>query len=354
MTKILIVTGGSGGHVIPALTIFDHLKNNFDVSIATDERGTKFINKKDYEYILIKVPNLFNNIWSLPFKLFKFIYVIFESYKYLKKNNIKKIISTGGYMSFPFCFASLFTNCEIILFEPNSVIGRSNKYMVKIAKKILCYDKNLKLFPKKYLSKIVLINPILRKEIYEVEKNYQNLEKDIIKILIIGGSQGSIFFDKQITKYILELSKELKIAVKQQVLNANERKKINDHYQKSNFQYELFDFDENLHTKINNIDIAITRSGASAIAELAHLNVPFLAIPFPFAKDNHQFHNAKVYEENNCCWLIKQNDLNSINFINLFKDKKDYEEKKTNLLKITNQNSWNNVNKKLIDLINEN
>ena len=154
MTKILIVTGGSGGHVIPALTIFDHLKNNFDARIATDERGTKFINKQDYEYNLIKVPNLFSNIWSLPFKLFKFIYVMFESYNYLKKNNISKIISTGGYMSFPFCFASLFLNCEIVLFEPNSVIGRSNKYMIKIAKKILCYDKNLKLFPKNTLEKL--------------------------------------------------------------------------------------------------------------------------------------------------------------------------------------------------------
>ena len=194
----------------------------------------------------------------------------------------------------------------------------------------------------------------MRKEIYEVEKNSQQLQKKVIKILIVGGSQGSIFFDKQITKYISELSKELNIAVKQQALNINERKRINDYYQKSNFKYELFDFDENLHTKINDIDIAITRSGASAIAELAHLNIPFLAIPFPFAKDNHQFYNAKVYEENNCCWLIKQNDLNSINFINLFKDKKDHEEKKNNLSKITNQNSWNNVNKKLIDLINEN
>ena len=78
----------------------------------------------------------------------------------------------------------------------------------------------------------------------------------------------------------MELSKVLNIAVKQQVLNINERKRINDYYQKSNFKYELFDFDENLHTKINDIDIAITRSGASAIAELAHLNIPFLAIHF--------------------------------------------------------------------------
>ena len=180
MTKILIVTGGSGGHVIPALTIFDHLKNNFDVRIATDERGTKFINKQDYEYNLIKVPNLFSNIWSLPFKLFKFIYVMFESYNYLKKNNISKIISTGGYMSFPFCFASLFLNCEIVLFEPNSVIGRSNKYMIKIAKKILCYDKN---FIKSLGIDLYIqsLEGFLYPDTYVLLKTYN--EKDIIKIL---------------------------------------------------------------------------------------------------------------------------------------------------------------------------
>ena len=66
MTKILIVTGGSGGHVIPALTIFDHLKNNFDVRIATDERGTKFINKQDYEYNLIKVQSHLYNPYQPP------------------------------------------------------------------------------------------------------------------------------------------------------------------------------------------------------------------------------------------------------------------------------------------------
>ena len=62
----------------------------------------------------------------------------------------------------------------------------------------------MKLFPKKYFGKIALIAPILRKKIYEAEKNPQHLQKKVIKILIVGGSQGSIFFKKQITKYILE------------------------------------------------------------------------------------------------------------------------------------------------------
>ena len=57
---------------------------------------------------------------------------------------------------------------------------------------------------------------------------------------------------------------------------------------------------------MNKCNIAITRCGASTIAELVYFNIPFIGIPFPFAKDNHQFYNAKFYEENDCCWLYKQ------------------------------------------------
>ena len=66
MKKILIVTGGSGGHVMPALSIFDHLKNNFETSLATDVRGSKFINKSYYQFKLIDVPNLFSNLYLFP------------------------------------------------------------------------------------------------------------------------------------------------------------------------------------------------------------------------------------------------------------------------------------------------
>jgi len=80
MKKILIVTGGSGGHVIPSLSIFDHLKNNFEISLVTDRRGSKFINNNNYQFNLIDVPNLFSNPYLFPINLIKFILSIFKSY----------------------------------------------------------------------------------------------------------------------------------------------------------------------------------------------------------------------------------------------------------------------------------
>ena len=113
-----------------------------------------------------------------------------------------------------------------------------------------------------------------------------------------------------------------------------------------------------LITKFNKFDLAITRSGASAISELSYFNIPFVAIPFPAAKDDHQYYNAKYYENKNCCWILRQNEIDiskfSIFIENILDEKNDYFEKKENLNKISYQNTWNNINQRLINLINEN
>ena len=358
MKKILIVTGGSGGHVIPALSIYDHLKSDFNVSIVSDIRGTNFINKNKYHFDLIDAPNLFSKLYLFPINLLKFIFCIYESYFYLKKNYTNTLISTGGYMSLPICLAAKILKIKIILFEPNSVIGRTNKIMLKISHKIICYDNELKSIPIEYKNKIYLIDRILRKDIYSCKKNNKKNFGEIKKILIIGGSQGAKFFDHKITNLILNISKKLKLKVCQQYFDDKEKLIIEEKYFNAGIEYKLFKFDENLSQNIYDFDLAITRSGATSISELSYLNIPFLAIPFPFAKDDHQFFNAKYYQKKNGCWLIRQNDFDLIKIENLiisiFIEKVDYFNKKENLKKISNQNTWNNVNKKLIGLINEN
>ena len=96
-------------------------------------------------------------------------------------------------------------------------MGRANKFLIRLSKKIICYDKNIKLFPNKYIKKIYLINPILRKEIYYLEKNKKKDFNELIKILIIGGSQGAKFFDETLTKVILKVSKKFEIEIHQQI-----------------------------------------------------------------------------------------------------------------------------------------
>ena len=357
MKKILITTGGSGGHVIPSLSIYDALKDDFEVHITTDSRGSKYINN-NYNFSLIDVPNIYSNLVLLPYNFIKFFISIYKSYRHLKSNNFNILISTGGYMSLPFCLASNLLNIKIYIFEPNSVLGRANKLTLGFAKKIICYDKNLRGISKKFLNKIYLVKPILRKEIYNYKKNEKKILGEQKKILIFGGSQGAKFFDEFISKLIIKLSKNQSIKVLQQVTNQKSKKKIQDLYQKNHIKHELFDFDDKLLHKAVNCDLAITRSGASAISELSHLNIPFVAIPFPYAKDNHQYYNAEFYEKNKSCWLIMQKDVNEKNFIDLLSkilvDQNEYFSKKNNLAQLTKENTWEVNKSKLTKLLNEN
>ena len=261
-------------------------------------------------------------------------------------------------MSLPLCLSAKMLKIKIYLFEPNILIGRSNKFFLKFSEKIISYSKNLRNFPKEYEDKIFLIDPLLRKKIYLEKKIFENKIQKPFTILIIGGSQGAEFFDDKISELMIDLFKDYKISLIQQVTNENKKKIIYEKYIKNGIQSELFSFDENIFKKYNEIDFAITRSGASTISELIYFNVPFLAIPLPNSKDNHQFYNAKDYFDKKLCWLTNQSDYRreiSKEFIlNLIQNPEDYLEKKNNMIKFSYQNTWNDINQKLLALINEN
>ena len=356
--KILISTGGSGGHTIPAITLYEHLKNDFEIFLTSDKRGAQYINKNVYNYKLIEIPKISKNFFKFPYALFLIIVSFFKSFFFIKKNNIQILISTGGYMSLPLCLSAKMLKIKIYLFEPNTVIGRSNKFFIKFSEKIISYSKNLKNFPEKYKHKIFLVDPLLRKKIYHEKRNFENKIKKPFTILVIGGSQGAEFFDNEISELMIDLFKKYKISLIQQITNENKKKIIGKKYEEIGMQNELFSFNEEIFQKYNQVDFAITRSGASTISELIFFNVPFLAIPLPKSKDNHQFFNAKYFFDKKLCWLINQSDYKKENLnefiLNLIQNSDDYLEKKNNMNKFSYQNTWNNINQKLLALINEN
>ena len=355
--KILITTGGSGGHAIPATILFDHLKKNFEVFLETDKRGASFIDSKKYKYKVFSSVKL-DSFFTIPINLFKIIILFVNSIIYLKKNNFNIIISTGGYMSIPTCFAAKILGLDIFLLEPNMAIGRSNRFFLNFTKKIFCYSANLKYFPKKYEKKIIVIPSLLRKEIYEIKSNKEKEYKKF-KILIIGGSQGAMIFEKKIIPLIIQLSKKINISVYHQIkFDEKKYKEISETYQKNNINFELFNFKHNILKYISESDLVITRAGASTLAELVYLNIPFVAVPFPQSKDNHQLENANYYKNKNCCWVFEEKNFfkenSNIFLLNLVINTNEIKGKKENMRKISYQNTWNNINEILVKTLYEN
>jgi UDP-N-acetylglucosamine--N-acetylmuramyl-(pentapeptide) pyrophosphoryl-undecaprenol N-acetylglucosamine transferase len=352
--KILISTGGSGGHVLPAITIYDHLKYNYETSISTDIRGLKYLDKEDFKPITINTPKL-NNLLLLPFALLKVIFLTIKSLILLKKKKISILVSTGGYMSLPLCLAAKVLNIKIFLIEPNMVIGRANKFFLNFSEKILSYSKNLINLPKEFEQKQIIIKPLIRKKYYE-NINYEKPDS-FFTIIIIGGSQGASIFDTLINEILVKISNRRSIKVIHQTSKKNIYL-LKNFYEENKIENKVFNFDQNLNELMRQSDLCITRAGASSLAELSLYNIPFIAIPLPNSKDNHQYENAKYYQDKDCCWIIDQKDFNKQEFeellIKISFKKHEYLTKKINLEKLNYQNTWNNVNQNLLKIFNEN
>ena len=353
--KILISTGGTGGHVIPANVFFEHLKNDFEVFLTSDERGVKYLNQKIENVKIINTPNLKRNIFQLPINFILIFFLTFKSIFFLKKKNIKILISTGGYMSLPLCISAKILNLKIYLFEPNMVLGRANNFFVKFSKKVFCYSNKIKNFPRKHLNKIIVINPLLRKNFYLVKSDKKKIS-EIIKLLIIGGSQGAKFFDQDMKNIVYDLSKKYKLKVYQQSSDEN-IETLKKFYNSNDIDYQLFNYDKNILEIISDCNLCITRAGASTLSELTYLNIPYLAVPYPFARDNHQYENGLFYKNKNCCWMIEQNNITSEILLNkllqIIENEVEYSDKIKNMKNFSEQNNWKNINEKIIQTINE-
>ena len=202
--KILISTGGSGGHVIPAKVLIDHLNYNFEVIISTDKRGEKYLKDVANKKIKIYTPKL-NNLYLLPLNLIKIFYLTVKSLFVLKKNQIDMLVSTGGYMSLPLCLAAKILSIKIFLLEPNMILGRANNFFLQFSEKIFCYTNSIKNFPSKFLKQIVLIKPLVRPMFYEKLNN--NIKKDKFNFLVIGGSQGANILILKLKSHLMKYLK---------------------------------------------------------------------------------------------------------------------------------------------------
>tara|TARA_Y100000816_G_scaffold146848_1_gene104201 strand:+ start:725 stop:1789 length:1065 start_codon:yes stop_codon:yes gene_type:complete len=351
--NFLISTGGSGGHVIPALILHEHLSKKANIIFSMDKRGLKYLDKDLYLIEIIDTPKL-NNIFFFIINFFQLFYLTFKSLLILKKRNIDKIFSTGGYMSLPLVLAGKILRLDLYLLEPNHVLGRANRFFLRSCKKIFCYSEKIKNFPKNLEYKMTIINPLVREKIYKMDLVSKKNKK--FNILIVGGSQGASIFNNNLKELIVKFSQNNLIRIFHQT-NEKNIQSLKDFYTKNNIENNVFSFEKNFDKILYQTDLCITRAGASTLAELSILNIPFIAIPLPTSKDNHQLENANFYKENDCCWLIEQHlfeEKIEDCLRCIFEKKEDFMKKKENLKKLNFQNTWINVNQKIFKILNEN
>ena len=353
--KVFIATGGTGGHIFPAYSLAKYLiQKKINVEIATDKRGLRFL--KDYPEIRLRKiysATIFKkNLIKSIFSLFVISYSILNSLIYFIFNRPNLVFGMGGYFSFPICLAAKLLKIKVIIYENNLVVGKANKYLLPFVDKIFIAYKETNGIQKKYNFKIFKSGNIIREEIlnYTHQNNIITNNNSLLKILILGGSQAAKSFGEKIPNELIRCKKDnISISVFQQCLT-DQNNQIEELYKKNNISYELFNFKKNIIDYFKKVDLVITRSGSSILAELLNCKIPIISIPLPNSADNHQYENAKYFFNNGYSFLINESDLENKLFElikSIYKDKSILEAIVKNQKKYNDKNVFDKIFKEL-------
>ena len=356
--KIIIATGGTGGHVFPAYSLAKHfIRNRLDVEIVSDKRGLRYLKNGNFKITHIPSSTIYNkNILRLIFSVMIILFSIINSIIFLLKKKPDLVFGMGGYSSFPTCVAAKLIGVPFIIYENNLFMGKANKYLSKYAKKIFTSSKELIGIPDEFKNKNCVIGNIIRQEIldFKVTPNFEKNTK--LKILILGGSQAAKVFAEELPKVFKQcIDDKISLEIYQQCLPEQE-KHLTSFYNSLNINCEIFTFSDNILNYFSKTNLVITRSGSSILAELVNVKIPFISVPLPSSAEGHQLKNAIYYEKNGYSYLIEEKELD----IKLFELLKKINSDKSLLNKMSlkqgqysDKSVYENIDKQIKELENE-
>ena len=311
--KIIIAAGGTGGHVFPAICVANALKTKgCDVRFSTDRRGMKYLGIYENSAI-IQIVNTSSRA-RLYASLLK---NTLKSFFKLLKNRPDCVIGFGGYPSVPYVLAAQILGIKTIIHEQNAVVGKANKLLSKLANRVIMSFEKVKGLP--VSSKTVYIgNPTRFEDEYCIPNHEKNDEDDVFGILVFGGSQGAKVFSDEITDAICNISKLKRLSIYQQA-RQEDIEKIKQKYSNAGVECVVSGFFHNMNEVYKNVDLVVSRSGASSVFEIIGFRKPSILVPYTKSINDDQEENAKFLERNGASIIVDENNISMSGVFNIIK-----------------------------------
>lgn len=317
--KILVATGSSGGHIFPALAFLDSLSKNYPkaqtilVLPRKNKDKIKFICPGSCKVVYTSLSSVKIGFKREDIKdLLELFKCIFQTLKVLLKFQPDVVVGFGSIASVPAVMLGWLLRAKTIIHEQNVIPGKATKILAYIADKIAISFEESRVYFKGQADKIVVTGNPVRKQLIPLKKeqalDYFGLSRNKITVLVMGGSQSS----HRINETFLGAVSLIKDKDKIQAIHLAGKadyESLKRWYDNSGISFALFDFLEPIHYAYSASDLALSRAGATTIAELSFFQVPAILVPYPYAQE-HQFKNAKSLEEKGCAVIIKDRDLN--------------------------------------------
>jgi UDP-N-acetylglucosamine--N-acetylmuramyl-(pentapeptide) pyrophosphoryl-undecaprenol N-acetylglucosamine transferase len=308
--RVLIMAGGTGGHVFPALAVAEELKNRaVEVFWMGTEKGieAKLVPAADIPISYIQVQGLRGNGilgWLLaPFKLIK---AVFEALTVIKRIKPDVVLGLGGFASGPGGVAAKLKAKPLAIHEQNAIPGLTNKLLARLAQKVMAGFPDS--FPQKAQAEWVG-NPVRTtiENIIDPQIRYQD-RKGSLRLLVLGGSLGARALNTFIPEALALLDEQQCPQVKHQC-GPKHIKDCQQAYQAAGIEAEIVAFIDDMAASYAWADLVICRAGALTVAELAAAGVAALLVPYPYAVDDHQTYNAAALVNVGAALLMQEKTL---------------------------------------------
>jgi UDP-N-acetylglucosamine--N-acetylmuramyl-(pentapeptide) pyrophosphoryl-undecaprenol N-acetylglucosamine transferase len=316
--RVLVVTGSSGGHIFPALSFLDTLKEkqkNSDVLLVIPSGSIKagiLTDSCRIEYISISPIKL-----SLEFRnlaaIFGFLKGSLESFILLLKFRPEIVVGFGSLNCIPLVLLARLFRIKTLIHEQNVITGRANRLLARFSDRIAVSFPETRDYLKVNPKRIVLTGNPIRRGLKRIDKgialSFFGFDAGKLTVLVAGGSQGS----HRINMSFLKAVSMIGGACRMQVIHltgVNDYDILNKSYGGINTKAKLFTFLKEMQYAYSAADLVISRAGATTVSELISFRLPAIIVPYQFAY-KHQLSNAQVLERMGTAIIINDNELDA-------------------------------------------
>jgi UDP-N-acetylglucosamine--N-acetylmuramyl-(pentapeptide) pyrophosphoryl-undecaprenol N-acetylglucosamine transferase len=354
LKRVLIMAGGTGGHVFPGLALAQALRaEGVEVHWLGTSQGleARLVPEANLPLHIVTIGGLrgknLKTLLTAPLKLTR---AVLQARRIIRQVNPQVVVGMGGFASGPGGIASWLLGYPLIIHEQNAKAGMTNKMLARIAKKIL------QGFPNAFQGndRVLTIGNPVRENIENIippASRFASSRKPL-RLLILGGSLGAQALNELVPKALSRL-------------DAAERPEVwhqagDKHIEKTKAQYADLNVQANLSAFVTDMaeayawaDVVICRAGALTVAELCAAGVCAIFVPFPFAVDDHQTANARFMVSHQAAFCIQQKDLTDERLAAIVKQLSDSPEQRLSMANAAYQLRKTQVAEKIVDICKE-
>lgn len=311
----VVAGGGTGGHVTPALALAEQIRKRGDeVLLMGTERGleTRLVPEAGFDLLALPAQPIYGRDLSAQLRSIPATaHACWSAWRVMGSFGADFAISVGGYASMPAVIAAALRQIPIAIVEPNAIPGRANRMAARMAKQIFVqFEQATAIFSEVGAADRVRNTGVpLREKLVATFAGAQarRVAESPFRLLVAGGSQGA----RQINNAMIEAAPRLDAARIEIFHQAGEadRERTETAYRAAGVKAEVVGFEPDMPARYRWADLALCRSGALSVAELALAGLPALLVPYPFAADDHQTANAAALVAAGAAQMLDENPL---------------------------------------------